>query len=84
MRPISRDEKGVRIDLLLLENGPQRSFRHVAGMIWNRCVPVRRGAVPDFMTARGLAVKLKSGRLQPSRDFAVTGTCKTARFRRPP
>lgn len=65
-------EKRIRIDSRLFENGTERPFGHIAGMIWNRCVPVCRWVEPDFMTARGLTIKLESESLQLPRDFAVT------------
>ena len=53
-------QKLLRLNPGLFENGSQRAFRHIAGMIWNGGVAVRGRVEPDFMAARRLAVELKA------------------------
>jgi len=43
-----------------VEDGAERAFRHVAGMIGDGGVAVGGGVVPDLVTAGGLAVELKT------------------------
>lgn len=45
-------------DAGLLEDRPQGTLRHVAGVIGNRGVAVGRRVEPDFMRAARLAVEL--------------------------
>lgn len=62
----------VRRDAGLLEDGPQGAFRHIAGMIGNRGVPVGLLVVPDLMTADGLAIKGKAECFEPLGYLPVT------------
>ena len=52
-------QKLLRLNPRLLENGPERPFRHIAGMIGNGRVAVGVWVEPDFMATRRLAVELK-------------------------
>ena len=44
----------------MLQNGAQRPFRHVPGMVGNSRVTTGRLTVPDLMTAGSLPVKRES------------------------
>jgi hypothetical protein len=65
-------QKVVRRDTGLFENGPERAFGHVAGMIGYRGVSVGLLIVPDFMTTGGLAVKGETKYLGPLGYFSIT------------
>ena len=45
-----------------LEDGPECSLRHVAWMIWDRCIAIRHRIEPDLMAPGGLTVKFKAAR----------------------
>ena len=53
-------QKLFRLDPCLFEDGPQRAFGHIAGVVGNGGVMVGRWVEPDLMGARRLAVELKS------------------------
>ena len=74
-------EKRVRVDVALLENRSERSFRHIAGMIRHSGVAVRRCVVPDFVTTGGLPVELKSASLQLPRDVPIPETREPTHLR---
>lgn len=50
----------LRLDISLLENGAQRAFWHIAGMIRDSRVEIDRRIAPNFVTASSLAVKFKN------------------------
>ena len=58
----------------LLQNGAQRPFRHVPGMVGNSRVTTGSLTVPDFMTPGGLPVKRKSKLFQAPNDLTVAKT----------
>lgn len=62
----------VRRDACLLENGSERTFRYIAGMIGYRGVSVGLLIVPDFMTTGGLTVKGETKCLEPLGYFSIT------------
>ena len=54
----------------LLDDGPQCAFRNIfSRMIGDNRSPVRRGIIPDFVAALGMAVKDKSGLTQFTDGF---------------
>jgi len=55
----------------LLEDGAQGAFGHVAGVVRDGGEPVRRGVMPDLVTAGGLAMEHEPERLQSPGDVAV-------------
>ena len=64
-------QEHFRLDAGLLEDGAQRAFGHVAGMVGDGGVAVGRRVVPDLVAAGGLAMKLHPERLQSPGDVAV-------------
>jgi hypothetical protein len=58
----------------LLQNGAQRPFRHLPGMVGNRRVTTCRLTLPDFMTAGSLPVKREPERFQAPYDLTVAET----------
>lgn len=63
--------EGFRIDIGLFEYRPQRAFRHVAGVIWNRGESPRGWVAPNFMRTGGLAMELKPETLETPNDLPV-------------
>lgn len=64
-------QERLGLDTGLLEDGAQCSFGHIAGVVWNRRVAIHCRVEPDFVTARGLPVKLQPQFLQALDDLAV-------------
>jgi len=56
----------------LLEDGAQRAFGHVTGMVWDRGVSVKVRVEPDLMRARSLAMEFQAERLQTLDDVPIT------------
>lgn len=52
-------QKLLHLDPRLLQKGPERTFRHISGVIGNRGIAVGRSVVPNFVRTGGLSVKLK-------------------------
>ena len=52
-------QKLLRLDARLFEDGPQRAFGHITGVVGDGGVSVCGGVEPDFMATRRLAIKLK-------------------------
>jgi hypothetical protein len=76
----SRPQEVVYLDPRLPEYRPERSLRHVAGMIWQRCIAIRPAIEPDFVAARGLAVELEPAGPELPNDFSVPEPCQTAHY----
>jgi hypothetical protein len=74
-------EKVVRIYARLFQDGAERSFGHVAGMIRDRRIAIGAGVVPDLMTTGGLSIELESTSLEPSNDLAITKAREPAHLR---
>ena len=55
-----RLEELVGMNAGLFEQRSKRSLGHVPRMVRHRGVSADRGVVPDFVTARGLSIKLES------------------------
>lgn len=53
-------QKSFRLDTRLLEDGAERAFRHIAGMVGDGGVVVGCGVEPDFMASRCLAIERKT------------------------
>lgn len=58
------------------EDGPEHSFRHIAGMVRDRRVAVARRVEPDLVRSGGLAVELEPKALElpdekPGRTLAI-------------
>lgn len=72
--PLSRSlllQECLLIDARLLEDGAQRTFWHVTGMVRNGGVAVGGRVVPDLMAAGGLAMKLHTQRFESLGDVAI-------------
>ena len=70
-------QERVRLDAGLLEDGAQRAFGHVAGMVGNGGVAVRGRVLPDLMAAGSLAMELEPEGLQSPGNVAVAKTSET-------
>jgi hypothetical protein len=64
----------VRLDTGLSQNGPQRAFRQVSGMVGDGGVAIGLGIVPDLVASGRLTVKGKAERLETFDDLAVFKT----------
>lgn len=64
-------QEGLLIDVRLLEDGAQRAFWHVAGMVGNGGVAVGGRVVPNLMATGGLAMKLHTQRFESLGDVAI-------------
>ena len=64
-------QEHFRLNAGLLEDGAQRAFGHIAGMVGDGGVAISCRVVPDLMAAGGLAMKLHPERLQSPGDVAV-------------
>jgi hypothetical protein len=72
----------VRLYTGLPQNGPQRAFGHVSGVVLNGSVTVGLGIVPDLMTSGRLAVESKTKRFEALDDLAIAKTGKASHVRR--
>ena len=72
-----RRQKRLRRNARLLEDGAERSFRHVAGMVRNSGVTVSHWVVPDLMRAGSLAVQLEAEAFESLHDLPVTKVGET-------
>jgi YD repeat-containing protein len=64
-------QERLGVDTGLLEDGAQGALGHVAGMIGDGGVAIRRRVEPDLVAARGLAMKLKAKLLEALDDLAI-------------
>lgn len=64
-------QEGFRLDVGLLEDGAQRAFRHIAGMIGDGGVTVGLRIEPNLMGARRLTVELEAELTQALDDLPV-------------
>ena len=64
-------QKLIRRNSGLLEDGPQSALRHIARVVWNRCVPIRPLIIPKFMTPRCLTIEGKAKKLQTINNLPV-------------
>lgn len=55
----------------LLEDGAQRTFWQVAGMVGNGGVAIGGRVVPDLVAAGGLAMELHTQRFESLDDIAI-------------
>jgi hypothetical protein len=55
-------QKHFRFDACLFQDGAQRSFRHIAGMVGDGGVAIGCRVMADLMTAGRLTVELKAQR----------------------
>jgi len=62
----------------LLDDGSQCPFRHVSRMVRNGGEPAGFWIAPNFVAARGLAIELKTVRLQALHDLAIAKSAETA------
>ena len=67
-----RRQKRLRRNARLLEDGAERSFRHVAGMVRNSGVTVGGRVVLELMRAGSLAVELEAEAFEPLHNLPVT------------
>jgi hypothetical protein len=74
--------EGFRVDSGLFEYRPQRAFRHVAGVIWNRGEPPGGWIAPNFMRTGGLAMELKPEALETPNDLPVAEPRETTHVTR--
>ena len=66
---MSRDEL-IWINARLPQNRTQRTFRHVAGMVWDCRIAIGPRVEPDLVAPSRLAIKLKSEHFEPAHDFS--------------
>ena len=78
----SRLQEIIRLDSCLPQDRPERSFRHVARMIRNGCIPISAWVEPDFMAPGGLAVKFEAEQFQPPNDLLISESAEPAHSRR--
>jgi len=62
------------LDAGLPQNGPQRFFRHVAGMIGDGSIAVGLFIVPDLVASGRLAIKHKTKHLEALNDLVIFKT----------
>ncbi len=58
-------------DIGFAQDGPQRSFRHITGVVWKRDFAARYGVPPDFMATWTGAIKCESERAELPSDLAI-------------
>ena len=75
-------QKLLRINLGLLQNRPQRAFRHVAGVIRDSCVTASLRVMPDFVAARRLSAENEAEPLQFPDDLPIAVAGKSAHVKR--
>ena len=74
-------QKLLDLDSCLLEDGAQRAFRHIAGMVWDGGVAVGHRIVPDLVGAGGLAVEFEAGAFESLYDGAVAKASQSPHYR---
>jgi hypothetical protein len=75
-------QKIVRLNVGLAQNGPQRTFRHIAGMVGDGGVAGGILIVPDLMASGRLAVEGKAERLEAFNDLSIGKTGEPSHIRR--
>jgi hypothetical protein len=55
----------------LPQDGAQRSFGHIAGVMWDRGVALGLEIKPDFMASRRMSMEFKSAPAQTLNYFGV-------------